>query len=714
MWDVFLSYSRADRPRVEPLVTALEQAGLRVFVDHAAIPGFEPISATIREQLARSTVLLAFYSAGYPHRPACQWELTAAYLAGWHEGDPRRRVLVVNPEPFSEHIHPIELRDARHWPLPASAAQLSVFAAEVRAWILRLDGPLPMSAADLPPAFGPGPRPMPSPVFTGRLSDLWRVHSTLSSGSTPLVAGPPATGTAVLHGPAGIGKTLLAQEYALRFGPAFPGGVYWFDIGAAHHTGSGQDPAAHARRRFERQLRAIGDGLGVRRTATDPSAAVRSALGHRRMPYLWVVDGLPSGLSNRQVLHLCAPDPNGRTLLTTRSMQYSSIATPVEIVPLASEHAYTLLTVRSEPGSADERGAARQLADDLGGHPLALDLVGSAAQHRSFTDLLTAFHTPGPSLLDAAAKEHSTATDWPGDITEALVHDTAHVGRLALDVLRIGAALSPSGFDPALVGRILLRAEPSSPTVALRRARAGLSLLRAHHLIEAPPNSPSADCYRVSQVTAHALAQHDPDPARAARLRHMAMRALREPHPATLDDAPPADATGFRREHRMPGQHRTAYRDLDRMAAFDLQTELVLRIGVQRLDPDTGSLREALTSLHSLFPFTRSTLRQYNIGLGETSSGGTALGVPALADRLLNGVLRPFLSRWHPALAAHEAARPPDVPALHHEQRWSLAPRLRADLNDLGGPLNAVVLDLAAISGADFDLPSPPKAPAAS
>jgi hypothetical protein len=43
----------------------------------------------------------------------------AAFLAAQSQGDPRERVLVVNPErdelggSVNEHIHPVELRDAR-------------------------------------------------------------------------------------------------------------------------------------------------------------------------------------------------------------------------------------------------------------------------------------------------------------------------------------------------------------------------------------------------------------------------------------------------------------------------------------------------------------------------------------------------------------------------------------------------------------------------
>lgn len=104
-FDVFLSYAHADRERVLKLRDALVASGLRVWLDDTQIETFESISAAINNGLAHSKVLVAFYSAAYPTRRACQWELTAAFLAAQRSGgDPRERVLVVNPEAGVGHI----------------------------------------------------------------------------------------------------------------------------------------------------------------------------------------------------------------------------------------------------------------------------------------------------------------------------------------------------------------------------------------------------------------------------------------------------------------------------------------------------------------------------------------------------------------------------------------------------------------------------------
>jgi hypothetical protein len=79
-FDLFISYRRLDAERVRPLVAALQARGVSVWLDQQTISEFAPITAEIRNGLAQSKALLAWYSDAYPQSRPCQMELTAALL----------------------------------------------------------------------------------------------------------------------------------------------------------------------------------------------------------------------------------------------------------------------------------------------------------------------------------------------------------------------------------------------------------------------------------------------------------------------------------------------------------------------------------------------------------------------------------------------------------------------------------------------------------
>ncbi|WP_075735766.1 tetratricopeptide repeat protein [Streptomyces acidiscabies] len=623
MWDVFLSYSRADVESVRPLARALRGEGLRVFTDETGVAPFEGISETIRRELARSTALLAYYSAGYPEREACQWELTCAYLAGLAEGDPRRRVMVVNPEPTASHIHPVELRDARH----ADPGDPAGLVADVVARLARLDGPMP-----LPRAAVRGPHA----EFLGRLPELWRIHSALHAHAAPLTAGRVPARTVQIRGMAGIGKTALAREYALRFAAAYPGGVHWLD--GRSYDAPVQDPD------------------------TD-------------RPFLRIVDDVPSGRP-AEIAALTARHPLGHTLFTLRSHAYGGQGAVVDLGPLDAHHARVLL------GGASDDTDADALAEAVDGHPLALALLGRAvrAGHdpRTLYDLL---HTRGRSLLDTLAER---------DVTAGLVADVD--GDEAADVLRCAAALHPLPVTARDAAGVLAAVDRVPQAVARRRAAQGIAELSARSLLT-PENASGGvlGAWRLHPVTLHAWHHHDPAPARTEALRRAALRTLcGDRGPDTLG------APGSRREVPV-----AAPSESERMAAFDIQVELVTRIGVQELAPGEGSLREALASLKSVIDFTRATLHTYSIGLAPGTGAPT---VQSLSYSLINDVIRPFTTAWHPRLTAYEATRPAAVSPLDHEAGWVQGEPMRAELAALRGPLQGIVEGLGGISGAGFGL----------
>jgi class 3 adenylate cyclase len=216
LFDVFVSYRRTDQAIVRQLVDSLKRRGLVVWFDETSIPDFGGITDSVRQGLAESKALLVFYSADYPQSSPCQWELTAAFLASSRLGDPRRRVLVVNPEPGLGHIEPVELRDALYLTIDGDGhGGVEQIADAVAVQVDRLHGEL--GAGILAPSLWLPTKPSAATRFVGRWREMWRIHSALHAPETATTQGAVGQGAVQVRGLGGIGKSLLAREYALRF-----------------------------------------------------------------------------------------------------------------------------------------------------------------------------------------------------------------------------------------------------------------------------------------------------------------------------------------------------------------------------------------------------------------------------------------------------------------------------------------------------------------
>ncbi len=132
----------------------------------------------------------------------------------------------------------------------------------------------------------------------------------------------------------------------------------------------------------------------------------------------------------------------------------------------------------------------------------------------------------------------------------------------------------------------------------------------------------------------------------------------------------------------------------ERNAAWSLYVELITRISVQVLKEDQGLLREALTSLYSLFGTTREILREAgpDVGASKKSVGGIAISV-------LNNGLRPILAYWHPELLDWESKRKSDISPRDHEISWGRNKELRDILETLRKDLTIYADALAEIAG---------------
>ncbi|WP_326691217.1 MULTISPECIES: hypothetical protein [unclassified Streptomyces] len=187
---------------------------------------------------------------------------------------------------------------------------------------------------------------------------------------------------------------------------------------------------------------------------------------------------------------------------------------------------------------------------------------------------------------------------------------------------------------------------------------------------------------------------------------------------------------GGRKPARMPGPTQVSARlalpflgeisgvwepaDAERRASWELYLELASRVSVVELDREQGLLREAISSLYSLFGTTRDILRRYGPEVAPPlQPGHVSFGV--LAMTTLNRVLRPLLTRWHPRLAAYESQRPQGTDPVAYERAWEHAEQLRSDIAAVREALLSLALTLQQVAGVGdlirLDAPLPPQPP---
>ena len=77
----------------------------------------------------------------------------------------------------------------------------------------------------------------------------------------------------------------------------------------------------------------------------------------------------------------------------------------------------------------------------------------------------------------------------------------------------------------------------------------------------------------------------------------------------------------------------------DQDAAWELYVELLLRVVTQPLPPEGGDEATALNSVYALFPVTREILLR---------RGRSAISFSKVAIPVMNQVVRPFTTKWHP------------------------------------------------------------------
>ncbi|UEM21620.1 toll/interleukin-1 receptor domain-containing protein [Skermanella mucosa] len=547
-YDIFFSYAHADRDAALPVITALKARNLRVFHDETEITDGDSIVRRIVEGLGRARMLVAWYSATYPTRRACQWELTSALIAARHEfPDDRtveRRILALNPEAGIGHLHPADILakkyvDARGIPAEELAARAAAL----------LDG-LTGSFGEIrtlggPRWYGGNPR-AGSSRFVGRFPDMWRIDERLSKNRIALIAGE-SVGLVQVQGMGGIGKTLLAEEYARRFGAAYPGGIFWLNAARGQDLGT--------------QRQGFAGNLGIAVAGRGPhevEGALKVKLAELDS-YLWIVDDLPPDAGTADLNAWSAPTANGATLVTTRGTGAGGAGFVHRLGLLSDTEAHELLTKRRLPVTDAEKAAAREILALLGNHALAVDVAGAAVEMLGYADFRDLLRDPTEDATELAAEmADSLPTGHVRQIAATLLASIDRLDAAGLRLLHLATLMGPAPIPLSLIAGVFARLSGGGKgwvragfrllhlAALLVRARIRMSLVDNTFAGIPSGGDGSVEAARaVKAATREALAEHIPgdgeDIGDAVSVHVLVSRTLRfhkgEPPPALRDAA---------------------------------------------------------------------------------------------------------------------------------------------------------------------------------
>jgi len=516
-YDIFFSYPRRDQTAAMELYRALTAANLNVFLDQNDIRDTDSISTTIAESLGQSKLLLAWYSAHYPKSRPCQWELTAAILAGTAEGSVGARVMAVNPEDGVGHIHPLDICNT---PL-LSAVDVDGTVRRILAQVRTLTTPLSAVRSQERPRWY-GQRRLGSTRFAGRLAEMWQVHSLLNAAEAfAAIAGTQSGDTVRVHGMGGIGKSLLAEEYAHRFGAAYPGGIVWLSAAAPR-----QD-----------QIYTLALECGLHIQGLEPvmvHGMLRGYFERLKQPYLWVIDDLPAEATVADLGEWLPPSANGRTLITTRGIALGRNGATLALGVLNPAEALELLLSHRPVTSTADQTAAESIVAALGGHALAVEVAGAAVVEMGYRRFLERLADRSKDVLDLAAElVGQLPNDHEPQIAATLLDSITRLHDTGLRVLQLASLLAVAPIPRALIAGAFDRLDgDSGEDTALR----GINAAARHSLIDRDGDS----------VKVHALV------SRTMRFRLPAPQAMAPAAVATVLEVMP-EVEDIRRHEALAG-----------------------------------------------------------------------------------------------------------------------------------------------------------------
>ena len=470
--DFFVSHADADLEWAEWVAAELETAGYGVIVKAWDFRPGENNLARHDDALATSRHTICVLSEDYAESESAV--RTAAYYQGL-TGKERAlipvKVAACEPSPLMAPIIAIDVSDVED---PDEAKRRLLAGVADRAHRVARGG-YPKSRGSrvrfpgTPQAVWELRGHRADPYFIGRGDLLAAVHRGFRAGGS-------TSAVQVITGLGGLGKTRLAVEYALRHGAAYDV-VWWLRA---------EDPATMRGDYVE-----LASELGLPSEQDDQAiAALRREL-RRRRDWLLIFDNAEDP---DELFPLLPERHSGHVLVTSQRHGWPHAETR-RLEVLSADVAATYL---QRKGQVADTGTARDLADALGGLPLALVQAASViADGMRAVDYLDLLHRQAPGLFaEGASHDHEVTIDstWRVSMDRLAGRSAA-----AVTLFRLSAFLAADAIPLARLTAVPLMPAELAGALAdplqLRQATAALGefslaetadgLLSIHRLVQA-------------------------------------------------------------------------------------------------------------------------------------------------------------------------------------------------------------------------------------
>ena len=667
-WDVFVSYTQADRAWAEWIAWLLEEDGHRVLIQ--------------AWDMVAGSNWISRMDQGVAHTPSTVAVLSPDYLSSVYGTAEWQAAWATDPKGLQGKLIPVRVRG--DWPpgLLAGVVGIDLVDMSEAAARRRLRDALtaalrgrakPGSPPPFPRAIPVEPRfpgalpevfavPGRNPHFTGRTSELDTIRTELGAGSAMTVR--------ALHGLGGVGKTQTVIEYAHRYATTYDL-VWWINA---------EQPTL-----ITSQLAALAGPLGLP-DDPDPDVTVRAVRAwlRRQRGWLLIFDNAEDVTHIRPVL----PGGTGHVLITTRRGGFGYLGPVLDLDVLPRPEAITLLCRRAPALTEDQATALAELLGDL---PLALEQAAAYLDQTQLppADYLHLLTTRGTEMYGRGRvvdHQHTIATLWSLSLTRLHAAQPAAVRLLSLcaylapepiplDLFTNHPHQLPPPLDQVAADPLAF-AETLGALVDYSLARRTATGLLVHRLLQAVIRAPGADQPNdlhplptvLDLLRADLPADIETVPANWLRWRQLL------PHVLTAtthhDDTNPTAAittswlldraASYQRTHGQPATARPLY-------------ERALHLRETAYGPDHPHVATTLNNLGWALcglgePATARPLLERALHIRETAHGPDHPEVATTLNNLAN-VLRdlgePATARplYERALHLYETAYGPDHPA---------------------------------------------------